>query len=68
MVVGENTKIDVLGVFGGGMERDGDGNVKDWDKVKATDHIFYDTRLMDVHDGLPKWEGYPEQSKLLSST
>ena len=56
MVVGENTKIDVLGVFGGGMERDEDGNVKHWDQVKATDHIFYDTRLMDVHDGLPKWE------------
>ena len=67
MVAGEHTKSSRFNVFVGGMERDQDGNVKNLDAVKATSHIFYDTRLMDVNDGLPKWEGVPGQSTLLSS-
>ncbi|TFK99530.1 Mss4-like protein [Pterulicium gracile] len=67
MVAGEHTKSNKFNVFVGGMERDQDGNVKKLDEVKATAHIFYDTRLMDVNDGLPKWNGVLGQSTLLSS-
>lgn len=67
MVAGEHTKSNKFNVFVGGMERDQDGNVKRLDEVKATAHIFYDTRLMDVNDGLPKWNGVLGQSTLLSS-
>jgi hypothetical protein len=32
---------------------------------KPTCHIFYAARVMDVDDGLPKWSGHKNQSKLL---
>jgi hypothetical protein len=28
-------------------------------------HIFYDSRIMDVDDGLPKWAGHKAESQLL---
>lgn len=36
-----------------------------WDVVKPTAHIFYETRIFDVHDDLPKWDGYAGSSNLL---
>lgn len=39
--------------------------VKNADKIKATAHIFYDTRALDIPDGLPKWDGYENQSNRL---
>ncbi|ESK96248.1 hypothetical protein Moror_7238 [Moniliophthora roreri MCA 2997] len=32
---------------------------------KPTAHIFYGTRLLDVNDGLDKWEGYQGKSRRL---
>lgn len=39
--------------------------IKDFDKIKPTAHIFYKTRMLDVPDGLPKWDGYENQSNRL---
>lgn len=33
--------------------------------LKPTAHIFYGTHVMDVLNGLPKYEGYEGQSKKL---
>jgi hypothetical protein len=41
--------------------RDGDGGggkIIGWDLIKPTAHQFYGTRVIDVNDGLSKWEGY----------
>ena len=32
---------------------------------KPTCHIFYGSRIMDMDDGLPKWAGHKNKSKLL---
>ncbi|KAF7785196.1 hypothetical protein Agabi119p4_1361 [Agaricus bisporus var. burnettii] len=37
----------------------------DADKIKPTAHIFYDTRVLDVPDGIPKWDGYENKSNRL---
>ncbi|KAF7302683.1 GFA domain-containing protein [Mycena chlorophos] len=41
------------------------GRILDWDTVKPTGHIFYGTRLVDVADDLPKWEGFSNRSERL---
>ncbi|KAF7347513.1 hypothetical protein MVEN_01507500 [Mycena venus] len=46
------------------MERDENGKIKDWDNLKPTGHIFYGTRVVDVADDLPKWEGFPGSAKI----
>jgi hypothetical protein len=28
-------------------------------------HIFYSRRVVDIHDGKPKWEGLDEKSELM---
>jgi hypothetical protein len=33
-----------------------------WAWIKPTGHIFYGTRVLDIDDGLGKWEGYEGQS------
>ncbi|KAJ7292948.1 Mss4-like protein [Mycena rebaudengoi] len=47
------------------LERDENGKVINWEGVKPTSHIFYGTRLVDVADDLPKWDGYPGSSNRL---
>ncbi|KAF8215784.1 Mss4-like protein [Mycena galopus ATCC 62051] len=47
------------------LERDENGKIKNWDGVKPSSHIFYGTRLINVADDLPKWEGFPNQSTRL---
>ena len=32
---------------------------------KPTCHIFYNTRMIDLNDGLPKWSGHKNESALL---
>lgn len=32
---------------------------------KPTCHIFYGTRVIDIHDGLPKWSGHKNHSNLM---
>ena len=33
--------------------------------LRPTVHMFYESRLLDVHDGLPKWAGYENRSERL---
>ncbi|KAJ7431746.1 Mss4-like protein [Mycena galericulata] len=47
------------------LERDESGKIINWDGVKPTSHIFYGTRIVDVADDLPKWEGFPKNSTRL---
>ncbi|KAJ6601448.1 Mss4-like protein [Mycena vulgaris] len=48
------------------LARDENGKIIDWDGVKPTAHIFYGTRVIDVADDLPKWEGYAGNSTRLA--
>ncbi|KAJ7204409.1 Mss4-like protein [Mycena pura] len=47
------------------LARDEGGKIVDWEGVKPTDHIFYGTRVVDVADDLPKWEGFVGRSTRL---
>ena len=59
-----NTKISQYSVWGACLDRRGpdDGEILNWELVKPTAHQFYGTRMLDVNDGLGKWEGYEEKS------
>ncbi|TFL03348.1 Mss4-like protein [Pterulicium gracile] len=67
MVGSESTKTNNYSVYGAVLERDEEGQIKSWEQLKPTAHMFYGTRYLDVNDGLPKWEGYEEQSRLFSA-
>jgi len=47
------------------LERDEKGRIKDWNTIKPTAHIFYETRMVDVQDDLGKWSGYEDISERL---
>ncbi|KAJ6623044.1 Mss4-like protein [Mycena sp. CBHHK59/15] len=47
------------------LERDENGKIIDWEGVKPTGHIFYGTRVVDVADELPKWDGFVGKSTRL---
>ncbi|KAI0360662.1 hypothetical protein OH77DRAFT_1418649 [Trametes cingulata] len=64
-VMSVNSKTDSRSVWGAHLARDDAGKIKHWDAVKPTAHIFYDTRMVDVNDGLGKWEGYEGRSTRL---
>lgn len=55
-------------VWGAQLERDSRGKIMSWDLVKPTAHIFYDTRLLDIKDGLGKWDGYEGTSNPINET
>ncbi|CAK5264468.1 unnamed protein product, partial [Mycena citricolor] len=48
--------------------RGADDMVLNWDILKPTAHIFYNTRVVDVQDGLPKWAGFPRSSDRMNET
>jgi len=49
-------------VWGAQLEKDQEGKIKYWDDLRPTVHMFYGSRLLDVHDDLPKWAGYENRS------
>ncbi|KAG9313483.1 hypothetical protein JVU11DRAFT_5808 [Chiua virens] len=53
-----NTRTSQFSFWGACLERGPDGEILNWEQVKPTAHIFYGTRMLDVNDGLGKWEGY----------
>ncbi|KAJ6623054.1 Mss4-like protein [Mycena sp. CBHHK59/15] len=61
-----NTKVEKWAVRGAQLERDEEGKIKNASIVKPTAHIFYGTRMLDVDDGLSKWEGFQDQSVRIS--
>lgn len=59
-------KYNAIGVLTSSFERfdksDGEekeGKIKGWDVVKPTAHIYYKFRMMDMKDGLKKYEEQP---------
>ncbi|KAI1798186.1 Mss4-like protein [Ganoderma leucocontextum] len=67
-VMSANAKTGSCSVWGAHLARDGAGRIIDWEKVKPTAHIFYGTRMLDVSDGLGKWEGYENDSVRVDSS
>ncbi|KAF9469615.1 Mss4-like protein, partial [Collybia nuda] len=60
-----NSKANKWSVWAAQLERDKEGKIKGWDDLKPTAHMFYGTRLVNVDDGLGKWEGYENKSTKL---
>ena len=65
-VTSKNSKANSNSVWGVHLRRHADGTIMSWDSVKPTAHIFYDTRVLDIRDEIPKWDGYEGESTLLS--
>lgn len=65
-VMSANSKAGKCSVWGAHLARDEAGKIIHWEKVRPSAHIFYDTRMLDVNDGLGKWEGYEGNSKQLA--
>jgi hypothetical protein len=42
--------------------------VEERDKFKPKCHIFYSQRVIDIPDGLPKWDGLDKQSSLIEDS
>ncbi|CAL1699757.1 unnamed protein product [Somion occarium] len=57
-VASYNSVRDRWSIWSVHLERDSEGKLIHWDLVKPTAHIFYGTRILDINDGLGKWEGY----------
>ena len=57
-VASSNSQRQSYSVWGVQLERDEEGKIKYWDVIKPTAHIFYETRILDIKDGLGKWDGY----------
>ncbi|KAJ8503599.1 hypothetical protein ONZ45_g10716 [Pleurotus djamor] len=64
-VASENMKLRRWSIWGATLDRDDDGRIIGWAQLKPKAHIFYGTRLLDVEDGLDKWEGYENESRRL---
>lgn len=61
----ENTSEGRWSLRGAHFRRDANGLIENWRLIKPTGHMFYDTRMLDITDELPKWEGYANGSKRL---
>ncbi|KZV67615.1 hypothetical protein PENSPDRAFT_46918 [Peniophora sp. CONT] len=57
-VASHNSKTGSTSVWGAQLDRDGEGRIVRYDEVRPVGHMFYGTRIVDVKDGLGKWEGY----------
>jgi hypothetical protein len=60
-----NSRTEEVSVFGGQLARSAEGKIINWEMLKPTAHIFYGTRMLDVNDTIPKWEGYENKSQQL---
>lgn len=50
-------------MWGTQLRRGEGGRIENYEVVKPIAHIFYGTRVVDVVDGLGKWEGYESISE-----
>ncbi|TFL03361.1 hypothetical protein BDV98DRAFT_564089 [Pterulicium gracile] len=51
---------DGICLMSGAFERDGEaGKIKGWEVIRPAFHIFYESRVVDMKDGLQKWEKTP---------
>ena len=67
-VASYNEEKEKWSVWGALFPRDGDNKIRSdlWELIKPDAHIFYGTRMVDVNDGLEKWEGYKDISQRLN--
>ncbi|KAI0050613.1 hypothetical protein FA95DRAFT_1555532 [Auriscalpium vulgare] len=65
-VVSRNLDTQAVSVWGAQLQRGADGRIERWAEVRPTAHIFYDTRMLDVDDGLGKWDGYEGRSQRIA--
>lgn len=64
-VASYNSRTEKWSVWGAEMARDEFGSIRSWEVAKPSAHIFYGTRMLNVNDDLPKWEGYEGTSRRL---
>lgn len=64
-VASHNSRTGQWSVWGAHFERNDEGKIKEWDAIKPTAHIYYETRMVDMNDGLGKWTGYEKDSEKL---
>ncbi|KAH6916716.1 Mss4-like protein [Coprinopsis sp. MPI-PUGE-AT-0042] len=64
-IVSYNSKTGRWSTWGAQFDRDDNAKIKNWDVVKPNAHIFYETRVLDIEDGLGKWAGYADESQKL---
>jgi hypothetical protein len=61
-----NSKTNVWSLKSAHLKRDPKTNlIRNFERIRPTAHIFYETRMLDVPDGLPKWDGYENLSNRL---
>ncbi|KDQ63060.1 hypothetical protein JAAARDRAFT_119249 [Jaapia argillacea MUCL 33604] len=58
-----NSNSNRWSVWGAQLDRDEDGQVRCFELVQPTAHVFYGTRMLDINDNLGKWEGYEQLSR-----
>lgn len=58
-----NSKTQRWSIWAAVLERDEEGRLKNSEILKPTAHMFYGTRMLNINDGLSKWEGYENSSK-----
>jgi len=66
---GEPVETKMWAIYPETLAREGEElrrQIIGYERLKATDHIYYGTRRVDIVDGLPKWEGWKKASKKLS--
>lgn len=61
-VASYNSTKNTFSIWGAHLRRDRDGKIERWNDIKPSAHIFYGTRMVDIRDGLGKWEGYEGSS------
>lgn len=62
-VASHNSKANKWSIWAAHLSRDENGRIIGIERVRATAHIFYDTRIVDVDDKLGKWDGYENTSR-----
>lgn len=66
-IIGHEKSGERWSIKGALFRRNAQGLIENWHLIKPTDHIFYDTRMLDINDGLPKWEGFTDGSRRMDS-
>lgn len=64
-IAAHNISEDKWTVRSAHFRRNTEGQIENWHLIKPTAHIFYGTRMLDVQDDLPKWDGYEYKSARL---
>ena len=61
-----NSRTGRCSVWAACLERDEHGQIINKEMIKPNGHIFYSTRMLDIRDGVAKWDGYEGTSNRVS--